>query len=883
MNHPPRWAEKMIAWLAPDHLADEIRGDLYEMYCDDLLADGVRKARGRYAMRAIGFLAKNFFWKKQDQFNNYRMTGNYFKMARRSLAANKGTTIINILGLVIGIASSLVILSFIRFEESFDTFHSKKDGVYHLVRISGNENLEYRSGISYPVPGALKAEIPAMKIVAAVDYFGASNVDVISSDGKSVKKFTETSGVGCVQSEFFEIFDFAGKPVKWIAGNQATALKEPKSVVITREIAKKYFGDQDPLNQTLRFQQRYDFRITGVIDDFPANTDFPFKFMISYSTIEELYGDPFNEWVSVNDSHQVFIYAPDASKEDLEASIDKVHAGHVGSDVSSHRHYRLQDFSEVHFDPRFETFSRRTITHETLLGLKIIVLFLLLAGCINYINLSTAQSTLRSKEIGLRKVMGSSQRHLVMQFLTETFVVVVLAASVAIVLVAAFMPWVTNLLSLKATFNLADPFILATLLMIVLSVTLFSGLYPAFVISRFNPVAALKNRFSNEKVGGINLRKVLVVAQFTITQILAVGTFIVISQMQFFQNVDMGFNRDAVVVTMRVFDNNPRFLRPMMSELRQLPAVSKVGIGYTLPSGVDRNRSSRNIGKLDAASLPDYVNFEYNSIDDDYLDLYQIKIVGGRTLKESDTIGGSILINETLMKNLQINSPEEAVGQQFKMGGGEKVTVVGVVNDYYGNSLKEGVDNIVMEYKPKAYRALGIQLDLKGDESMTDVLSQIEKIWYRHYPDVVFNYLFFDENIAAFYQQEFKYSRLFQLFSMIFIGIGCLGLYGLITFIANKKGKEIAIRKTLGATISNIIVMFSKEYVALIAVSFALAVPVVWYGVSDWLTNFQNHIELQWWMFAAPGLIVLALALLVVGSKSYNAASANPVEKLKNE
>jgi ABC-type lipoprotein release transport system permease subunit len=628
-----------------------------------------------------------------------------------------------------------------------------------------------------------------------------------------------------------------------------------------------------------------DFKVTGVIDNFPANTDFPFKLMISYSSMPGIFGKRFSEeWVSVNDGHTVFVYAPNMTKADLEERLDKIHAAHVGKDISDYRHYRVQDFTEMHYDPRFGNFSERTITHETLLALQVIALFMLLAGCINYINLSTAQSTLRSKEIGLRKVLGSYPRHLIMQFLTETFIVVGLAGLAAVLLLTLMMPSINSLLNLPIHYDLSDPFILLSLAAVITGVTLFSGLYPAFIISRFNPIAGLRAKFNNEKVGGLNLRKVLVVAQFTITQILAVGTFIVISQMNYFQNVDMGFNRNAVIVNIATLTaKDPQARRATIAELKTLPFVSGVSSSFTLPSGRDRNRSSRSIGLTNAANAQDYEGYEHFSIDENFLDMYEIKLIAGRNLEEKDTTLDNILINEVLMKRLGFEEPSKAIGADVKFGDGKKTRIAGIVGDFYSNSLKERVDYTAMVYRPREYRWLSVRLDLDPDQSMNDAVASMEKIWNTHFPDVVFQYQFFDENIKAFYQQEFKYSRLFQIFSVIFIGIGCLGLYGLITFIANKKSKEIAIRKTLGATITNIITMFSKEYVLLIGISFVLASPVVWYGVNEWLSGFRNHITVQWWMFATPGFIVLALALLVVGSKSFSAASANPVNSLKNE
>lgn len=819
--------------------------------------------------------------------NNLTMTASYFKMARRSLMANKSTTFINVLGLVIGITSALVIASVVRFEQSFDTFHSRKDDIFRVVRISTgdkNDALEYRAGIVYPLADAMRSEIPGVEITE-MEYLGGSSVDILGSDGTTLKKFVEPAGVVTVEPGFFKMFDYAGEPLHWIAGNPRTALVEPNSLVITKEIATKYFGKEDPLGQTLRFMKKYDFKITGVIDDFPANTDFPFKLMISYSSMPGIFGQRLDEeWVSVNDGHTVYVYSPNLTKEDLEERLDKIHAAHVGKDISDYRHYRLEEFKELHYDPRFGNFSGRTITHDTILALQIIVLFLLLAGCINYVNLSTAQSTLRSKEIGLRKVLGSEHRHLLIQLLTETFVVVIVAAIIAVALVSMLMPAIQNMLNLRINYDLSDPLILTSLAVVVISVTLLSGLYPAFIISKFNPSATLRTKFNSEKVGGVNMRKVLVVAQFTITQILAVGTFIVISQMNYFQNVDMGFNRKAVIVNIPIITaQDPVGRRATIAELKTLPFVSSVSASFTLPSGLERNRSSRSIGLPNANSSPDYENYEHYSIDENFLDLYQIKLLAGRNLTESDTTIKNILVNKTLMHNLGFDEESKAIGADVKFGRGEHARIAGIVDDFYSNSLKEGVDNMAMIYRPGEYRWLSIRLDLNEDHPMSGAISSIEKVWNNNFPDVFFQYQFFDENISAFYKQEVKYSRLFQIFSLIFVGIGCLGLYGLITFIANKKGKEIAIRKTLGATVTNIIAMFSKEYVILIAISFALALPVVWYGVNEWLSGFSNHLELQWWMFVAPGAIVLAIALLVVGSKSYNAARVNPVETLKYE
>ncbi|WP_276371834.1 ABC transporter permease [Chryseolinea sp. H1M3-3] len=878
---PPKWAETLIERLAPEHLAEEIKGDLYEMFLTDMKRFNERNARRRYAWRVIGFLGKTFFW-KGPTYQTQNMTGNYFKMAKRSLLANKGTTTINVLGLVIGIASALAIISIIRFELSFDTFHTDHQNIYRLVRVSGADLSEFRTGVPYAITPAMK-DISSIKKMTKLEYLRGASVDVLSADGKFERQFIEEEGVVTVEPEFFDVIDFAGSPIKWISGDPKTSLREPSSLVITRTVAKKYFGDESPIGRTLRFQKVFDFKITGVIEDFPSNTDFPFRMLVSYASMPLLFKDRMSDWVSVNDGHAVYVVLHDGVEvKDVEAQIAKIHAANVGKDLAEYRHYFLQPLREVHFDPKFGTFSRRTITHETILALKLIVLCLLAVGCINYVNLSTAHSTMRSKEIGMRKIMGSTQGNLILQFLAETLIIVLVASFAALGLVAVFMPSLAAMLGLQVSINFSDPFLWITLALIIAIVTISAGLYPALLISRFNPLTAIKNRFAAGRVAGISLRKTLVVFQFTATQVLAVATFIVVAQMDFFRNVDMGFDRNAAVVTIRLLNNDQASLSSFESELRRLPFVENVAKSFTLPSGVDRNRNSRNIGKPEANDVQDFQNYEYSAIDENFLDLYGIRLIAGRNLTPADS-SKNILVNEALMKNLGYTNPQDIVGAELKLGGDGLVHVVGVINDYYGNSLKERVDNIALDANADRYRQVSVRLNLAAGQNMTDVLTQLEQTWKSIYPEHVFQFRFLDDNIAMFYEQELKYSRLFQVFSTMFVLIGCLGLYGLITFVANRKGKEIAVRKTLGASVANIIVMFSREYIVLITVSFALAVPIAWYGVNEWLMNFENHIDVQWWLFAAPGAIVLAIALAVVCMKSFNAAIANPVDKLRNE
>jgi len=884
---PPRWFDSLLDKLAPPSLAEEIKGDLYEIFCDDLSTKGITRSKLNYIFNGLGFLTKSFFWKKHSShLNNTIMLNSYFKMARRSLQAYKSNTVINILGLVIGIASALVIFSVIRYELSFDSFHSDADKIYRMVRVSGTnmtilESSECRTGVSFPVPNALREESSALTKITAVLYNGDALIEVPDKSGAITRRFQENS-TALVEPSFFSIFDFKNTNFKWYEGSPKTSLEKPFSIVLTKSASAKYFPDGNAMGMTLKIDKKFDCTITGIIEDFPSNCDFPFTVLISYSSLNAANSRMMSDWYSVDDTNYTFVVpAPGLTVDEVQKDIARVHASHTPKDLHESRYYLLQPLSEMHFDPRFGTFGGRTITRQTLLALGIVALFLLLTGSINYINLATAQSTMRSKEIGLRKVMGSNRKNLMVQFLTETFLVVLMAGVFALGLSELLLFRFQSLLNIKPeTFYFADPVVLMALSIIIIFVTLFAGIYPSFLISKFNPVTALKNRFTTETVGGFSLRKVLVVAQFTITQMLVIGTFVVVAQMNFFQTTEIGFVHDAII-NISVPERDPVKRETMSQQLKAQPFVSDVSLSFSLPGGVNRNRSYQDIRRTDAKTRDDIKVFEFHSIDPSFLDLYKIKLLAGRNFTSLDS-APYILINKSLMNNLQLGTPEAAVGSSLHVNE-NKYMVIGVIDDFYSNSLKSSVDNMAMVMDPNMFRKVSIKLALQDGSSLPDAVEKIKKIWTTTYPDYIFDYQFLDENIKAFYEQEQKYAQLFQLFSFIFLLIGCLGLFGLITFVVNRKGKEIAVRKVLGASVSGLLFMFSKEYVKLILISFVLAIPVTYYVVNNWLSNFSHHIELQWWLFVSPGFIVLLIAILVVCAKSIGAANRNPVDSLKCE
>jgi hypothetical protein len=768
---PPLFFLKFFRSFCHPKLRDSIEGDLMELYQERVENVGKRKADRKFIGDVLLLFRPGIIKPTEGykNLNNYGMMKNYFKMAQRSLLAYKGNTIVNVLGLVIGIASSLVILSVIQYELGFDAFHTNAKNIYRMVRVTGSDSTisdrsECRTGISYPVPTAIKEETTGIEKIASVLYFGGALIEVTDNTGKIIR-FREEKGGALIEPSFFSIFDFKGTNFKWIVGSPEKSLTAPFSIVLTRSMAAKYFPANDALGNVLKFDKQFDCKVTGIIEDLPANTDFPFTLLVSYSTLKDIGGDKLNNWVGVDDEHQTYlVLQPSVTKVAIEKQIAKVHAAHTSKDIYESRHYLLQELKEIHFDPRFGNYNGRTISRETLWALALIAIFLLLSGSINYINLATAQSTMRSKEIGLRKVMGGNRTSLVTQLLTETFIVVLIAGILALGLSELLILNLHSLLNINNidSYIFLNPFILKSLAFIIVMVTLVSGLYPSFIISKFNPVDSLKNKFGIEKIVGISLRKVLVVAQFAITQILVIGTFIVVAQMQFFRNTNMGFDKEAVVI-ITIPEQDPSKRKVMEDQLRSKAFISSVSFSYTLPSG--GNQSYSSIGRMDATSSKDYIVYQFQSIDTAYLNLYKIKLLAGRNLTWQDS-SHNILINKSLAKNLQLGTPTESIGKEVKMDGIKNV--VGVFEDYH-SSLKESVSNVVMTMNPKNYAVASVKLNLgNSNNSPIEAIRQIEQIWKASFPEFIFDYQFLDENIQAYYAQEEKYSKLFQLFSFTF-------------------------------------------------------------------------------------------------------------------
>jgi ABC-type antimicrobial peptide transport system permease subunit len=778
-----------------------------------------------------------------------------------------------VLGLTIGIASCLLIFLVVQFEMSFDRFHQKKDRIYRVVtQFNRAGAIDYTSGVSRPVPIAMRGEFPQLETVGAISGSNGNQITVL--DNQSPQKKYKEPNIFYAEPEVFDILD-----ARWLAGNAKSSLSSPNSVVLSKKTAEKYFGDwRHAVGQLIKHENRETLKVTGIIDDMPANTDFPFCVVISYKTSNEADND---DWGSTSsDFNCMILLKPNVSPAQISRLLPEFRSKHAKDDNGSIKaSYLVQPLNEIHFDSRFGNYNERTFSRELITSLSLIGLFLLIIACVNFINLATAQAINRAKEVGVRKVLGSSRRQLVSQFLGETFLITIFSMAIACLISWFVLPYLGLLLDIQltpASFQLSK--IIAFLIIIVAAVTFLSGFYPAIILSGFNPVNAIKNKLSSKSVGGISLRRALVIFQFVIAQVLIIGTLVVISQMDYFKSASMGFDKNAIVNIPLPGDSLSHAKIDMMrQELLNYPGIKNVSFSFTPPANDGDWTSDFTFNKS-----PEQTSFEPSLkwADADFLKTYQLELVAGRFYVHSDTVN-EFVVNEALVKKLGIKNPQDILGKEISFWNRRiHAPVVGVIRDFHSNSLRDPIAPVVLGSLKRRYGTIGIKIQ----ESKTkDVLAFIEKLWNRNFPDYVYEYKFLDDKIKHFYDQENQLSHLYKIFAGIAIFISCLGLYGLVSFMAIQRTKEVGIRKVLGASVSSIVYLFSKEFTILISVAFLIAAPLSYYFMQHWLNNFTFRIKIgiEFFILAIIGSIVIAW--ITVGYKAIRAAVANPVKSLRTE
>lgn len=797
------------------------------------------------------------------------MIRNYLKIGWRNLTKNRSYAFINIFGLSLGIACSIVIFTIVKYHLGFDNFHENKDRIYRIVTEWHDDEPGTSEAVPSPVGRAFRSEFTfAEKTARVISY----NDALVAMDaGSNRKKFKEESGIAYAEPEFFDIMHF---PL--LKGNKQNFLSTPNSAAITEKLAKKYFGTEDPMGKTIRINNKTDFIVKGILKDIPNNTDFREEIYLSYQNLIDQ-----SRWLAVDSnwggvysgSHCYILLKQNATPAQANQALAQlVKKNFTGRDASVW-HFRLQELSDIHFNPDFNgSANKKYLWAFTLIGL-----FLIITACVNFINLATAQALNRSKEVGIRKVLGSMPKQLFWQFISETALITFFALLLAIVIAVVSMPFVNQLFKSNMSLQLLqNPPLWIFLLVTGVVVTFLSGSYPGLVLARFQPVMALKSRLSQKHIGGFSLRRILVVTQFAISQMLIIGTIVIASQMHFSKNTDMGFSKEAII-SLPIPISDKVKMNTLRTRLSGVAGVEKISLCYQPPASGSNNTTGI---RYDNRAEEEHWGINVKNADADYLSTFGLKLVAGRNFFPSDSTR-EILVNETFVKKLNIKSPQEVIGKRISINGGSTVApIAGVVKDFHNYSFHSEISALCILPDNSNYRTCAIKVNMKN---LQPAMAAMEKIWNETYPDYLYAYEFLDERIARFYEGDTMTLKLIEAFAIIAIIIGSLGLYGLVSFMAVRKTKEIGVRKVLGANLKDILWLFGKEFTRLLLLAFVIAAPIAWWAMSQYLQEYKNRISLH------PGIFLLAIAAtfliaaFTVGYRSVKAAAANPVTSLRTE
>lgn len=799
------------------------------------------------------------------------MFRNILKITLRNLIRNSSYSGINVFGLSLGITCTLIIFLIVRFQLSFDNYHDGGENIYRVVtEEDAFGDIQYDTGVQYPLPTALRNDFPNIPLVTIIDFNFSDPVISIEDGDGSVRRFEEGNAV-YVDEEFFQIFTY-----NIISGNPDTWLKDPYSIVITETTAKKYFDEGDPMGQSLILNGDQELKVAGVVKDPPKNTEFPFNIFMSFASSSNYKSD---NWNSTSSPVQCYVkLLPETDPEDINDAFPAFLRKYRDKERADRVVLSLQPLADVHYDNEygysFSSSYSGQVSKEYILALSLIGIFLLVTACINFINLNTVLVLKRSKEVGVRKVLGSHRSSIIWQFLLETTIICLLALIVSLGMVELALIKIDALIGYSLDFNpLSNTIVLSFLGLVFILVIVLSGIYPSIVLSGFKPVDSLKSKAFNANQSGISLRRILVILQFVISQILIISTLVVTKQMEFFRNVPLGFDKNGIVEV------------PIPSqEDNKLSVFKNTLVAESFVQNISYSNTSASSGNIwignfkyttESGMIEDQSHVKW--VDEDFVATYGLELLAGEDLVASDTMN-RFLVNEALVKSMGFKDYSLAIGEEIKIWGAT-LPISGVVKDFNTTSLHDAIDPVVIAVRKQYYKA-GIKIAMNDHE---DELARIEAVWNQSFPNEIYSFRFLDETIERYYRDEERASRLFTLFAIIAIFIGCMGLFGLVSFMASQRVKEVGIRKVLGASVTQIVVLFSREFALLVIVAFIIAGPIAYFMMDGWLSDFAYKIFLSPWLFVTGVLISIAIAFGTVGYRSVKAALANPVNSLKDE
>jgi len=811
------------------------------------------------------------------------MLSNNFKLALRNLRNQRGYTLLNVLGLAVGIAAVLLIYRIVQYELSFNKNFKNYDRIVRVVTketsLEGEEG--FTRGMPLPAMTVVKNTVPQFVASSRVKETWPTVLLPNPTGGPALKKFIMGGNKISffAEPEFFQVFDF-----QWLGGEKSTALKDPNTLVLTRDMAERCFDRWENALGKVLLLDNEPMTVQGVVADPPQNCDMPIELVVSYATLlsnREKY-DHREEWGSTSSNDQMFGLLNAAGQLEAAASLVKEVGKKEYSDSESgqlaSKVHLLQPFSELHHDDRYGTSATHVTSKSRLWVLSSIGFLVLLMACFNFINLSTAQALRRSKEVGVRKTLGGSQSRLFAQFMSETAVVVLVAAGLGSLLAVLTSPYLKQISEVPTELPfLSQPAIWVFLAVLTVVVTLLSGAYPALVLAGFNPVRALRSQSAADTTGGASVRKGLVVFQFMIAQALIVGTVITLGQLDYIRKMDLGFKKDLVYTFGFNGDSlSQSKLVGFKQRLLQIPNVESVAFGSDQPASGSTWATNFTFGR---GTADQRFNTTMKFCDADFQNTYGLQMLAGRWLEPSDT-SREFVVNETLLQKVGIQNPLDALGKELRLGRNNWRSVVGVVKDFHAHSAHREVEPLVITNSLKRMYSAGVKIRPQNIEATT---AAIQREFDATYPEQVFDPTFFDESIAEFYIAEDRFSATCRGFAGLAILISCLGLLGLAAHAAQRRTKEIGIRKVLGASVAGITGLLAKDFLKLVVVAIVIASPVAYFFMQKWLADFAYRIDIQWWMFVGAGLAAVLIAFLTVGFQSVKAALANPVKSLRSE
>lgn len=808
------------------------------------------------------------------------MIKNYFRIAVRNLLKYRFISFINLFGLTVGLSCCLLITVYILHELSFDRYNQNANEVYRVTRSFNNQDgvVSLTLGTVAPPFGYyLPGDFPEIKKLTRL-------LDNGSTPLRYKEKLLNEEHLFFADENLFDVFS-----VKVSKGNPKTALVDPYSVMMTAETAKKYFGDEDPMNRVIRFNNQLDLKVTGIYDPFPSNAHIHPSIMVSFSTMKDtaVYGEEQLRTNWGNNSFFTYIllpknYDPKKMIARFPAFLDKQMASQYGGNQpSKFTKLDLQPLTDIHLYSHTDYEAEPNSDIKRVYIFSAIAFFILLIACINYMNLSTARSALRAREIGIRKVVGARRKELIIQFLTESVLISWVAIALAIGLLFVAIPWLNKITELQlSAATLLKWQVLVPVLLAPFVVGILSGIYPALFMSGFQPVKTLKGLFKAGN-GTVSFRKVLVVTQFSISIILIITTAVVFQQLHYMQQKALGFDRDRIVLLNYNNALSPKY-EAFRNELLSDAQFKDIARSSRVPSG--RLLDNMGAATLSGDSLkPTTTDIKYVAVDDAFIPTYGMQIAAGRNFsKEYGTDTANFILNEMAVGSLGWETAASAIGKDFKYGN-TRGHIIGVVKDFHFESLHQPIVPMIFVLLPPSisyFNNLSVKISGKN---MPAALSHLENTWKKFSPETPYKSVFLDERFDALYKSEKKQGQLFTVFACIAILIACLGLLGLSAFSISQRIKEIGIRKVLGASVGSIVQLLSKDFLILVAFASLIAFPVAWYAMHSWLQDFAYRISIPWWIFLLAGIIAALVALATISFQAIKAAASNPVKSLRAE